>query len=57
VRNGETETIGKEIFCEFETIFYLESETWVSADFFPGGQESTFCLKNNKKDNIFSKKV
>ncbi len=37
--------------------------TWASADFspgegknFPGGQEPTFCLKNNEKDTSFSKK-
>jgi hypothetical protein len=30
---------------------------WASTDFFPGkGQESTFRLKNNKKDTIFHKK-
>jgi hypothetical protein len=41
--------------------------TWASADFFPGegknfprgmgGQEPTFCLKNNGKDTIFPKKA
>jgi hypothetical protein len=43
----------------------LEMLAWASADFFPGkgkkfpggGQEPTFCLKNNKKDTIFPKKV
>jgi hypothetical protein len=49
---------------QFPTVF----NAWASADFFPGeskkfpggagggGQEPTFCLKNNEKDTILPKK-
>ncbi len=34
----------------------LQHMACASADFFPGRQEPTFCLKNNKKDTIFPPK-
>ncbi len=46
-----------------KTLGHHKTHTWASADFFPGksknfpggGQEPTFCLKNNKKI-LFQKK-
>ena len=59
----------KPILILSQVLFYNCKESWVSTDFFSrgvqkfsrggrgGGQEPTFCLKNNKKDTIFPKKV
>ncbi len=42
----------------YRRVTTVDATSWASADFFQvGGQEPTFCLKNNEKDTIFPKKV